>query len=526
MGMKRHSVQFKFLITIICAMLSIAVFVGGFSIYEIDKYIRQQTGSLLERTCSSETSKINDTFGDMEKSVRIMESYTLSLFESVEDIEDTASQNTVVKYASEMFADVAKNTNGAIAYYLRLNPDISSYTAGIFYSKMADSDEYIKLAPTDISLYDKEDTEHVGWFWQPYEAGEPMWMRPYYNLNNNVFMISYVVPLYCNDQFVGVVGMDFDYTVLTERIHEIKIYDNGFAHLELDGTPINDSVSSPGGSISDYDPTKYLEVSEELSNGMTLVISASHEDISQISYTIAYRIFLSVLLLTLVFSVIVSFMVKRLVMPLKKLTEASVKLASGDYDVEIEHSDTYEIKMLSTAFENMTMNLREHTKLQHKLAYFDSMTGLRNTTAYKEWLIDYDKNIFDERNAFGVVVLDINYLKETNDSYGHHIGNELIITVARLISDTFKRSPVFRVGGDEFVVILQGRDLEEIDILFSELDTEFANATIEAATASLPVSVARGFAEFDPARDGRFEDVFDRADNRMYKNKKEMKQQK
>jgi diguanylate cyclase (GGDEF)-like protein len=179
--------------------------------------------------------------------------------------------------------------------------------------------------------------------------------------------------------------------------------------------------------------------------------------------------------------------------------------------------------MLSTAFENMTMNMREHTKLQHRLAYFDSMTGLRNTTAYKEWIIDFDKNIYDERSTFGVVVLDINNLKATNDSHGHHIGNRLITTVARLVSSTFKRSPVFRVGGDEFVVILQGRDLEEVEALFYELDMEFKNAHIEVGATMLPISVARGFAEFDPARDSRFEDVFNRADDRMYENKKEMK---
>ncbi|MBR4836245.1 MAG: PDC sensor domain-containing protein, partial [Clostridia bacterium] len=112
-----------------------------------------------------------------------------------------------------------------------LDPAISSYTSGLFYSKMEGGEDYVRFDPTDISLYDKTDTEHVGWFWQPYEAGEPIWMNPYYNKNNNVFMISYVVPLYSGDRFVGVVGMDFDYTVLTDKVHEIKIYENGTAHL-------------------------------------------------------------------------------------------------------------------------------------------------------------------------------------------------------------------------------------------------------------------------------------------------------
>jgi diguanylate cyclase (GGDEF)-like protein len=216
-------------------------------------------------------------------------------------------------------------------------------------------------------------------------------------------------------------------------------------------------------------------------------------------------------------------MIRQLVMPLKKLTEASIKLSNGDYDVDIEHSDAEEIKLLSTAFENMIMNLREHTKLQHMLAYRDPMTGLRNTTSYKEWVLDFEKNISYECASFGVAVLDINNLKETNDTYGHILGNNLIVTVSRIISDKFKRSPVFRIGGDEFVVILQGRDLDEMDILFSELEDEFNNSYLKSGSSTIPVSVARGFAEFAPGRDSEFADVFNRADDRMYRNKNEMK---
>ena len=90
---------------------------------------------------------------------------------------------------------------------------------------------YIRFAPTDLSLYDRNDTEHVGWYWQPYDAGKPIWMMPYHNKNNDIMMISYVVPLYCEGQFIGVVGMDFDYTVLTDRVKDIKVYENGFAYL-------------------------------------------------------------------------------------------------------------------------------------------------------------------------------------------------------------------------------------------------------------------------------------------------------
>ena len=522
--MKARSVQFKYLIIVISAILSMAVFVGGLCIYEIDDYIQQHTQEFIDITCSNEAAKINDIFGDIEKSVKIMESYVLSPFKSLDDVKNRDIQNEIIRMSDEMFVDVAINTDGAIAYYMRFAPEISDNTTGLFYSQLDKSEEYIRIEPTDLSLYDKSDTEHVGWYWQPYEAGCPIWLAPYYNQNSDILMISYIIPLYYDSQFIGIVGMDFDYTVLTERIHQIKIYENGFAHLELDGNIIhngNDSNLLDHSQITEED---YLQVREELDNGMTLVLSACYDDIRQIRYDITYKILISVFWLTLVFSLIVFFMIKKAVKPLKKLTEASIKLSNGDYDVDIVHGNNYEVQQLSSAFETMLIKLREHEKMQHILAYSDSLTGLRNTTSYKAWADDFEKKIKEQSLPFGIVMFDLNYLKETNDTYGHNIGNKLLITAAHIIADTFKRSPVFRIGGDEFLVILQNRDLEEYETLYAKFEEECANSTVEAAEdTTIPISIAKGFATFDPDTDTCFSDVFMRADNEMYRNKKNMK---
>ena len=171
----------------------------------------------------------------------------------------------------------------------------------------------------------------------------------------------------------------------------------------------------------------------------------------------------------------------------------------------------------------MTMHLREHERLQYILAYCDSLTGLKNTTAYKVWVNDLNKEIQDKNAVFGVIVLDVNYLKETNDKYGHEVGNQLIITAAQLISGVFKRSPVFRIGGDEFLAILQNRDLENCEELCEEFDSECASTFIETDQESIPVRVAKGLAKFEPATDTQFLDVFNRADDAMYQNKRKMK---
>lgn len=514
--------QFKVLMTVISAMLAITVFIGGLSIYEVDQFVQHQTEDFINVTCEKDASQINDIFGDMEKSVHIMESYVLGLINSKADIVDTKKQADILQRSDEMFVDVANNTDGAVAYYFRFTPEVSHNTFGLFYSKVKGKDGFIRFEPTDISLYDKSDTEHVGWYWQPYDAGKPVWMTPYYNQNNDILMISYVVPMYYDNEFIGIVGMDFDYTVLTDKVHNIKVFENGFAHLEFEGADVHNTDHVEDAKLHEH-PEEYLSVSKELRNGMTLVISASYNDIKRIRYDIALKILFVVLILAVLFSLVAILVVRRIVYPLKNLTDASVKLSNRDYDVEIVHSNTYEIKLLSTAFENMALQLKEHEKLQHLLAYRDSLTGLRNTNSYWAWITDFDKEIETEEIVFGVLVLDINYLKETNDRYGHDVGNKLIVSAAHVISSIFKRSPVFRIGGDEFLVILQSRDLVDVEELFMKFDEECRNKSIETEKENIPVSIAKGFARYDSKKDSAFMDVFNRADDAMYENKREIK---
>ena len=518
---KTHSMQFRILTTIIFAMLAITVFIGSISISEVDQYIQNESENFVAVTCEYEGTQINSIFEDMEKSVMVMESYIMDFFTEETNIEDRDFQEKLISNTDRMFADVAKHARGAVAYYFRFDPVLSTSKTGLFYSKTKESDEYIAFEPTDISLYDKEDTEHVGWFWQPYESRNPVWMLPYYNPNNNIYMISYVIPMYHQGKFIGVVGIDFDYTVLEDQVSKIKIYEHGFAHLEIDGIVMHSDDRIPA-EESIYDSNKYLRVSKKLTNGMTLVLSASYDDIRQIRYKIGFGILFSVLILSAFFMAVAIVVVRKFVVPLKKIVDASVQLSNGDYNVEFAHSNISEIELLNIAFENMATRLHEREKELRFSANRDSLTGLRNTTSYKSWVAELDKEIKNEAANFGVVVFDLNQLKKTNDTYGHDVGDKLIVTAAKVISDVFKRSPVFRIGGDEFLAVLQHRDLDDCEELFVQLDTVCGNTVIEEMNTT-SISIARGFAMFETNKDVCFNDVFKRADNAMYENKRKNK---
>lgn len=159
------------------------------------------------------------------------------------------------------------------------------------------------------------------------------------------------------------------------------------------------------------------------------------------------------------------------------------------------------------------------------LAYSDSLTGLKNYAAYshlKHQLIQ--KLDADPKHHFAVAVLDINDLKKTNDIYGHKAGNELILSSSRLICDVFRHSPVCRIGGDEFVTILENSDYEHREALLEQFSQRLASATFPVGIQDIPFTVAIGLMEYQPGQHTSYDDVFHAADEAMYRNKALLKE--
>ena len=107
--------------------------------------------------------------------------------------------------------------------------------------------------------------------------------------------------------------------------------------------------------------------------------------------------------------------------------------------------------------------------------------------------------------------------------YGHEVGNQYLIKASKLICNVFKHSPVYRVGGDEFVVLLKNEDLENIDELLIKFDECCEREFIRVDASEIPISIARGVAEYKPEFHTAFEDVFDCADREMYIHKNKIK---
>jgi diguanylate cyclase (GGDEF)-like protein len=161
---------------------------------------------------------------------------------------------------------------------------------------------------------------------------------------------------------------------------------------------------------------------------------------------------------------------------------------------------------------------KEKADQMDALAHRDSLTGVGSKLAYDQKVKQLSEDIAKGQAEFGIVMMDLNYLKQLNDNYGHERGNEAIQKTCGIICDVFKHSPVYRIGGDEFVVIVQDRDYENIEALVEQFNRK-VNATEGKPWEK--ISAAIGYARYD--NDDNVEDVFRRADKEMYDRKKEMK---
>ena len=168
----------------------------------------------------------------------------------------------------------------------------------------------------------------------------------------------------------------------------------------------------------------------------------------------------------------------------------------------------------SIAYEN-----REEASIAYEKARRDGLTGIKNKTAYGEFEAKLNQQIQSgEDVVFAIAICDVNGLKDVNDTRGHIVGDEYIKAASRLVCNTFRHSPVFRVGGDEFVAILRGGDFE----IREKLQNDFAE-TVKRNALDGQVVMACGISVFDKTCDHSVADVFKKADALMYQNKVSLK---
>jgi diguanylate cyclase (GGDEF)-like protein len=176
------------------------------------------------------------------------------------------------------------------------------------------------------------------------------------------------------------------------------------------------------------------------------------------------------ILLTILMGLI---MARRLVEPIDRVIEAIGKLASGNWQNDFPDSHVVEINQLTAGFNQMASQMRlSFTTLEYN-AHHDSLTGLLNQGAFRERLQQSIDRHLKSGQRFAIIFLDLDHFKYVNDSFGHLVGDMLLVEVSQRLQDCLRSSDVIaRFGGDEFVILLANVDRIEDAVLVANRITK------------------------------------------------------
>ena len=373
--------------------LIITVVISAFvltSTMRTNSILNDDSQEILKSAADYNANVIDDNFRSTEQSVGTVYNYALKRAETnTAFLVDEAERDNYTYDVAELSKSIAENTRGAMAIYLRYNPDDFGPTSGFWYTINLSDNSWQPSVPTDMSLYDKDDLEHVGWYYIPVATGQAMWMDPYYNANLGVEMISYIIPYYYDEYTVGIIGMDISMDLLKEAVAKVSVYESGRAFLiDNKGNVIYHENMPDGMSYSDLSPSdqeyfksildlkldeitvfKSLDgkeqklVLKQLKNGMILGIYAPSEEINAPRRNLLTQM-LIISVIIFVFALISAMLwVRSLTRPLKKMTRVAEHYADGDFSEQMSVKSKDEIGILSRSLQTMSSSLQEQIRL-------------------------------------------------------------------------------------------------------------------------------------------------------------------
>lgn len=332
------SLTVKIIALVTASALLLSLIFGVLTIGTTRSLTDHQSEQNLLLTTYNSAGEMDTMLYTIEQSVNSLSELTLST------INDFSKFKTSRQYVEECTAaletatlTLAQNTQGAMTAYIRYNPEFTDPTSGIFLNKSGD--DFEALVPTDFSMYEPDDLTHVGWYYVPVNAGEPIWMDPYLNENINVYMISYVVPLYIDGESVGIVGMDIDFSVLENKINSIQVYDSGYAYLtnasdmllvhrnHATGTMLSEADPDAAAFLADSQKANTVDSSSAmvqvyttLHNGMKLVLTVPRSELFADTQNMIASTLIAIIIALILVIVVSSIVGGRLAKPIRQVT--------------------------------------------------------------------------------------------------------------------------------------------------------------------------------------------------------------
>ncbi|MCR5025146.1 MAG: methyl-accepting chemotaxis protein [Lachnospiraceae bacterium] len=384
------TIRIKIILGILLCSLLTALIVGLLSIRTTMRISEADSKENMVNQTAAVANEMDSTILRVEQSVNILADIVKSRISERRFFSDINYADAFTNEVLEQVYRFSEHTDGAITSYIRYNPEFSNPTSGCFLTRNSLSDPFSEVTPTDFSMYDSSDVEHVGWYYIPVQNGAPIWMDPYLNSNIDVYMISYVVPIYAEDgTSIGIVGMDIAFTEITDKIDAVSLFQSGYgfltnkegkivyhktAEVGQDLSSLDSSLSSVNSYILNTEPNttafeysyngvKKLMVSSPLQNGMILALTAPKAEIFSEAYSLLFTILSAIILAIFVSSIVGLFVGNGLSKPIHALTDIIGQTAkldlteTGKGDKLVKQRD--EIGQMATGVNDMRSAFRD-----------------------------------------------------------------------------------------------------------------------------------------------------------------------
>ena len=565
-----HSIRTKTtLLNVIAIMIAVivATIISAFTIANLGHNDAEKNLNLL---CETGKNNLNYYFKSVSQSIDTVS----SIIESDLEKTDEAGFCDHMRRSLTWFSEAAQHTNGALTFYYRIDPNISNLyptdddAPGFYWVRENEQDaDFYDFGSTPITT---DEDGSCKWFWDLAPAKNPsrkaVWLDPYVTDRFEKYVISYNTPIYKNDQFYGVAGMEISYVAIGRQLDEITLMKSGFGYVvigegEQQGklvyhpnpttnvgseNPDDWPNNTPKGVLSALKELnensngkplhfsyKYNGVTKhasmlKLSNGMVIIVCVPLSEVNAPWIRVIIQIVVAALIILIVFILITVLYTRHLTKPLRELTIAAEEIDKGNYDVKIEYKGHDEIGTLAATVNKLIEHLDGYISDLNTLAYADALTDVRSKSAYDIFAREMQARIDDSIDTpeFAIGFFDCDDLKDINDQYGHDKGDVYLKNSCHLICRIFQKSAIYRIGGDEFIVVLMGEDYQRREKLKAQFIEKSAEICSFAKEPWERICVAVGIAVYNASIDKTVEDVLVRADHLMYENKRERKSKK
>jgi methyl-accepting chemotaxis protein len=475
---KSKKISSKIVFAIVACCTIIALLVGSTSIIKSSELIESEAKEKLMLLAEKNASKFDATIARVESSVKGLAATAEGSFDLDAAKVDPNYMNNYQASLEEITKKFGEMTEGGMGGYIYLNPELVNGVYGAWYADTANSGNFEKLPLGELSEFTPSNEDFL-WYYQPIEAGKPLWLEPYIDADLNIEMISYVVPMYKEETLIGVAGMDINFDNFKNEINNLKVYDTGYvALLDKDfnflvrpsfkqETQAADAVATASvaasttekGNLStdengsmkfltdeiskndygmreyDYKGLKKFFAYAHLSNGFILTVDVTLDEVLKEMNGLVRLIAILVAIGIIVSIGIALILGKIIAKPITKLTQLINKTAKLDlkYDASYDHLANYkdETGLMTKAVFEMRAHMREivGSLVEQASATTDGANGLAESTNQAL------QSITDVTRAADELALGATRQSETAQ-----IGAEKLINLANEIEISVKSS--------------------------------------------------------------------------------------